>query len=240
MLKPEGVLFSGEQLNKLFPFFLHITGGGVIKDAGKSLRKFAGIETPLMFNDVFRIKRPYVESFSANNFAQISDQLVILEDEAEESSKAKEAFLAAMSHEIRTPLNAIIGITDLMRMKNQQLENRENLEILSFSANNLLSLITDILHFSKIDAGKIGFVRAEFELHHLLSGTYHSFKSRCEEKQVHLELTTDKNIPPVLIGDELRLAQVLNNLLGNAVKFTSAGQVILHVGHEVLIHAKCG
>ncbi len=573
MLKPEGGLFSGEQLNKLFPFFLHITGGGVIKAAGKSLRKIAGIETPLMFNDVFRIKRPFVEEFSAKYFTQISDQLVIIEDisdprlvlrgqfeksayddtwfflgspwfgsmeqvaerglsihdfayhdamvdllhvlktqeitndelkellhklnaqkkqlsvsennyrmlvekatdiiykidlngsfryvnpvairltgfkeeelmemsytdlirddykpsvvrfyteqvvhrlqttylefpivtktgeerwvgqsvqfpqinneaeelfalaiditdkkkyekqlvlqeekyrniieninlgllevdrndtvqyanqsfyamsgfteeellgksasalllndhgqevlkektksresgesdfyelpvrtasgetrwwmisgapryndkgelvgsvgihldvtdrkrfenelkesrkKAEESSKAKEAFLATMSHEIRTPLNAIIGITDLMRMKNQQPENRENLEILSFSANNLLSLITDILDFSKIDAGKIEFARAEFDLQHLLNGTFHSFKSRCEEKQVALQLNIDKNIPPVLIGDELRLAQVLNNLLGNAVKFTSAGQIILHAGFEFI------
>jgi CheY-like chemotaxis protein/HPt (histidine-containing phosphotransfer) domain-containing protein len=121
-----------------------------------------------------------------------------------------------------------------MRLKNQQPENRENLEILSFSASNLLSLITDILDFSKIDAGKIEFARAEFDLQHLLNGTNHSFKSRCEEKQVHLQLNIDKNIPPVIIGDELRLAQVLNNLLGNAVKFTSAGQIILHAGYETI------
>lgn len=151
---------------------------------------------------------------------------------AEESSKAKETFLATMSHEIRTPLNAIIGITNLLRQREISEEQSEQLDILSFSANHLHSLITDVLDFSKIDAGKIEFSRNEFRPLSLVRNILHTFRPKCEEKGVQLSMEATSDIHEVLLGDELRLSQVLNNLLSNAVKFTSAGKITVSLSAD--------
>ena len=151
-------------------------------------------------------------------------ELKLAKNKAEDSSKAKEAFLATMSHEIRTPLNAIVGITDLMKL-DKKTWNEENLDILSFSAKNLLALITDILDLSKIDAGKITIANNPIDLKALLSGINQMFRSSCEEKNVELILSIDPSVPENIRGDELRLSQILNNLISNAVKFTHKGYV---------------
>ena len=117
-----------------------------------------------------------------------------------------------MSHEIRTPLNAIVGITDLINL-NAEANTKENLEILSFSAKNLLALITDILDISKIDAGKIELAKNSFNLKKLLSGIHQMFRQTCEEKQVELILDIAENVPQFIKGDELRLSQILNKIL---------------------------
>jgi PAS domain S-box-containing protein len=155
---------------------------------------------------------------------QLEEELKIAKTKAEESSKAKESFLATMSHEIRTPLNAIIGISDLMKL-NAQARNKENIEILSFSAKNLLALITDILDLSKIEAGKIELSKNKINIPHLLKGITQAFKAACEEKKVELLLEIPFDLPENIIGDELRLSQILNNLLSNAVKFTPKGYI---------------
>ncbi len=151
---------------------------------------------------------------------------------AEESSKAKETFLATMSHEIRTPLNAIIGITNLLKQREQDNEQSEQLDILSFSANHLLSLITDVLDFSKIDAGKIEFSMNEFKPLSLIRTILHTFRPKCEEKGVVLGIETTTDIPELLVGDELRFSQVMNNLLSNAVKFTHSGKITVTLAAE--------
>lgn len=151
---------------------------------------------------------------------------------AEESSKAKETFLATMSHEIRTPLNAIIGISNLLKQREMDQEQLEQLDILSFSANHLHSLITDVLDFSKIDAGKIEFSRNEFRPLSLVRNILHTFRPKCEEKGVQLSMEATSDIHEVLLGDELRLSQVLNNLLSNAVKFTSAGKITVSLSAD--------
>ena len=155
-------------------------------------------------------------------------ELKLAKIRAEESSRSKESFLATMSHEIRTPLNAIIGITELMKMDGSR-SNEENLSILSFSAKNLLALITDILDMSKIDAGKIDIVRTPVYLRELLNRIYQMFKPACEDKGLELILTVDPAVPDAVIGDELRLSQILNNLISNAINFTSKGHVHISV-----------
>ena len=154
----------------------------------------------------------------------LEHELKIAKQKAEESSKAKESFLATMSHEIRTPLNAIVGITDLMRM-NLKSRNNENLEILSFSSKNLLALITDILDLSKIDAGKIDLCANPIDIKLLIKGTLQTFKPACEEKSVELIVDIDSSVPDTVTGDELRPSQILNNLISNAIKFTPKGFV---------------
>lgn len=158
----------------------------------------------------------------------LEDELKIAKSNAEKSAKAKESFLATMSHEIRTPLNAIVGITNMMQL-NEASRSQENIDILSFSSNNLLSLISDILDFSKIEAGKIEFSSSTINLKHLLNGIYQTFKPACDEKNIQLNLNLHASVPEYIIGDELRLSQILNNLISNAVKFTFKGAIDISV-----------
>jgi PAS domain S-box-containing protein len=173
----------------------------------------------------------------------LEDELKIAKLNAEKSAIAKESFLATMSHELRTPLNAIVGITNMMQL-NEGSRTQENIDILSFSSKNLLSLISDILDFSKIEAGKIEFSSNTINLKQLLNGIYQTFKPACDEKNINLKLTIDPSVPEHIIGDELRLSQILNNLISNAVKFTFSGSIDISVdskpvkGNKTKLHFK--
>jgi len=159
---------------------------------------------------------------------QLEEELNLAKLKAEESSKAKESFLATMSHEIRTPLNAIIGISDLMKL-NTDARNIDNIDTLCFSAKNLLALITDILDLSKIDAGQIELSKNKIKIKQLLLGVTQTFRTACEEKNLDLILDISDNVPESIFGDELRLSQILNNLLSNAVKFTPKGSIKISI-----------
>lgn len=158
----------------------------------------------------------------------LEDELKEARIKAEDSVKAKESFLATMSHELRTPLNAIVGIANLMRIEPES-RNDENVDLLSFSAENLLALISDILDFSKIEAGKVELSKDEIALRTLFDSIYRSFTPACEEKGIALYMNIDDSIPGLVIGDELRLYQIMNNLVSNAVKFTRKGSVDISV-----------
>ncbi len=157
-------------------------------------------------------------------------------DQAEKASKAKDEFLSTMSHEIRTPLNAIVGISNLLLMNDILPDQMENLEGLKFSSEHLLSLINDILDFSKIESGKIEFDASEFSIHDFLLGMRKNYSYSAEEKGLLFKVKKDEELPEVLIGDITRLSQVVSNLIGNAIKFTSEGGVILDV--EVMKKSK--
>ena len=152
-------------------------------------------------------------------------QLEKAKKKVEEGSKAKSEFLSTMSHEIRTPMNAIIGMTNLLVKDNPREDQLEQLEILDFSAKTLLSLINDVLDFSKIESGKIDFEQVAFNLKNLLNGVLESFRFTAEKKDVSLFLDIEDDLPEVIIGDPNRLTQILNNLVSNAVKFTEDGSV---------------
>lgn len=152
-------------------------------------------------------------------------QLEKAKQKVEEGSRAKSEFLSTMSHEIRTPMNAIIGMTNLLVKDNPREDQLEQLEILDFSAKTLLSLINDVLDFSKIESGKIEFESVPFKLENLLNGVLESFRFTAEKKDVMLYLDLDDEIPDVIAGDPNRLTQILNNLVSNAVKFTEDGSV---------------
>jgi PAS domain S-box-containing protein len=157
------------------------------------------------------------------------DQLKEAKEKAEQLSKTRQEFLSVMSHEIRTPLNAVLGITHLLIAENPSPEQTQNLRILEFSANNLLSLINNILDFSKIESGKIQLEKIDFNFNNLLQQVMNTFRHNAEEKQVKLILIAQSGIPGILIGDPTRLTQILNNLIHNAIKFTSQGEISLHI-----------
>jgi PAS domain S-box-containing protein len=164
-------------------------------------------------------------------FMDISAQKEIQKKEAE-SNKAKSEFLANMSHEIRTPMNGIIGATELLAKTRMSKEQKNVVSIIGRSCDNLLNIINDILDFSKIEAGKMKIESYAFNLRSTVDYLMDQMSFRSLEKGIEILNDIEDTIPPFLIGDESRLIQVLVNLMGNAVKFTSEGEVVLKVEIE--------
>jgi PAS domain S-box-containing protein len=156
-------------------------------------------------------------------------ELLASKENAIKSVKAKDMFLSTMSHEIRTPLNAVIGMTHILLEEDPKEEQIENLKTLKFSAENLMVLINDILDYNKIDAGQITFEKIDFSIRDIANGIRQSLIFKADEKGVNLNLNIDPAVPEVLIGDPVRLAQIINNLVSNAIKFTEKGSVTVDV-----------
>jgi signal transduction histidine kinase/CheY-like chemotaxis protein len=149
--------------------------------------------------------------------------------EAELAVKSKIDFFSMMTHELRTPLNAVIGIVQLLQEENPPPHQKKSLEILHFSADNLLSLVNDILDFNRIEAGKVELEKKPFSLVQLLKNIRNSLKFKADEKGLELRLRIDKDLPPAFLGDKLRLGQVFYNLISNAIKFTDHGFVEIEI-----------
>lgn len=154
-------------------------------------------------------------------------EILAEKDAAQADARAKSAFLSSMSHEIRTPMNAILGLTDILLQQDMADPALENLRAIRFSANNLLAIINDILDFSKIEAGKFSFESQPFDLYQLLEEINKGIRVSAQNKNLVYEFRISQNSPRYLRGDSLRLGQILLNLLGNSLKFTKTGKIIL-------------
>jgi PAS domain S-box-containing protein len=177
----------------------------------------------------------YVLDFIANQIAiaiqrrMMLDNLVAARQRAEEAAQAKQIFMSTMSHEIRTPLNEVIGITNLLLQSNPREDQMDFIKTLRFSGNHLLTLVNDVLDYNKMESGKIVFEQIQFNLKDFLDELMKSYSFRSKAKKLSFEINSAGNLPDEVIGDQIRLNQILSNLLSNALKFTSQGGITVTI-----------
>lgn len=237
-----------ESLNKEFKQFLHCPNGDNCLDTSELF--INGVE---QFQKVIQVqtkdgKYKWIEvslsltkddegkpEGTIGNIVDITEikeseiKLIQAQEKLKQASQAKEVFLSTMSHEIRTPLNGVIGLANILMMEEHLPSQVDNLNTLLFSAEHLLGLINDLMDLNKIQAGKIEFESVEFSFDTLLQGLNRTFTYQAEEKGIRFVIKKDDTIPSVLVGDSVRLLQVLTNLIGNAMKFTKEGKVVLDI-----------
>jgi PAS domain S-box-containing protein len=153
---------------------------------------------------------------------QVKEELI----RVEQAAIAKANFLSTMSHEIRTPMNAVLGFTTIL-LQNAREDQVEQLKMIKYSGDNLLVLINDILDFSKIEAGKIDFEKVDFNLKELIYNIQGALLEKARKKGISLKVRFDEKLPEMVVGDPVRLGQILTNLASNAVKFTETGKVVI-------------
>ncbi len=163
--------------------------------------------------------------FNISERKKYEQELLLARRKAEQAARAKADFLSMVSHEIRTPMNAIIGVASLMQRTELSSQQQKYLRILQSSSENLLGLINHILDFSKLDAGKATLVERSFDVRQLVYTTLFSLSGKAEEKKLTVVAEIDERVPAWLVGDPIKLGQVLTNLVGNAIKFTEQGAV---------------
>jgi PAS domain S-box-containing protein len=229
---------------------------GSVADSPLTLRHKKGKLTDVLFNgsvykddqgnvlgavvvarDITDQKRIETELIEAKVFAELATGIAEEEKRnaenatliAENAVKAKQQFLSNMSHEIRTPMNAIIGFTKVVLKTDLTAKQKEYLDAIKMSGDALIVLINDILDLAKVDAGKMSFEKTPFKLMSSISSMIHLFETKIQEKNLKLTKEYDSNIPEVVVGDPIRLHQVILNLISNAVKFTTKGKITVSV-----------
>ena len=172
--------------------------------------------------------------FSAEEKARESDELREAKQLAENASRAKSDFLANMSHEIRTPINSVMGMNEMILRECRDEEIQTYARNIQSASKTLLSLINDILDFSKIESGKMEIVDVEYSLGRLLNDVTNMVTMKAKEKALKFEVKVDGKLPRLLFGDEVRIRQIMVNILNNAVKYTKKGSVIFQVDQEAV------
>lgn len=245
----------------LNPAWEKITGFSLPETIGKSITEFIKFDTNFTLNkdDFFQQETVLKSKYGDIKYLEVTfnkltfrgekagysgvirdvtqrkkdaDELYKALEIAKKANQAKSEFLSVISHEIRTPLNAVVGISDLLLYNDPKEEQLENLEALQFSSKHLLSLINDVLDYSKMEAGKLVLEEIPFSLSKILNGIHETFKKEALEKNIQFTSKIAPQIPDKLIGDPTRLTQLLNNLVSNSIKFTNEGQVVLSVDYK--------
>ncbi len=163
------------------------------------------------------------------SIAQANSELIVSKDLAEEASRSKSMFLANMSHEIRTPMNGVLGMAEMLLQTSLDQEQQRFADTIRSSGEALLSIINDILDISKIEAGKLELETIDFDLRMLVGDVAQLLAGRAHKKGLELAVLIPANVPSSLRGDPSRLRQILTNLVGNAIKFTDRGEVVVQV-----------
>ncbi len=171
-------------------------------------------------------------SLEITESVQYREELIGARDIAQKATLAKSEFLSKISHEIRTPLTAIIGLTNILFQDEKREEQVNYLQAMKYSADTLLGIVNEVLDFSKIEAGKLSFEKAPFDLNHLLRGIERTFSFKLNELGIDFRIEVEDGIPPFLIGDRVKLNQIFLNLVGNAVKFTKQGEILIEAEIE--------
>lgn len=192
-----------------------------------------------LFDEAGNVKYIGVVASDITERKETEIKLIASRQEAEQAKAAQEAFLANMSHEIRTPMNGIIGMANLLMSTKLTDEQKDFTDSIHESAGSLLSIINDLLDFSKIKSGKFEFERIAFKPRETIRKAVYPLQFKAEEKMIKLHLAIDGSVPEVLLGDPLRLQQVIINLAGNALKFTPKGAVEIFVSSERINPSKC-
>ena len=216
-------------------FFPLIRIQGFANEINFEIRKNDRSTFPALIN-VKELKGPTVREnryrasvFDISDRKKYEQELMNAKLKAEKLAQVKAEFLATISHEIRTPLNAIVGIGDLLSKTSLDPKQKEYADILRLSSGNLLGLVNNILDLSKLEAKAVRLEKKAFAIRTLINSLIHTFKLKCDEKGVELISEIDDKIPNYIIGDPIKLSQILTNLLGNAIKFTCEGHVKLMV-----------
>lgn len=223
-------------LERFFDYVIISSKEETIIELGSIIENENILKNDVIFEEIKRIfltpskEQLFIEIEQNNEI--LNKQQIQLEDaikQANAATQAKSDFLANMSHEIRTPMNAIIGLNNLQMKTNLTQRQFDYAKKIGISASNLLGIINDILDFSKIEAGKLSMETITFDLETVISNICNVMGMKTHDKGIEFAIILDRDVPTRLLGDPLRLTQVLINLTNNAVKFTSKGEVVVHI-----------
>ena len=210
-------------------YIWHLHIASPIKDEKGNLKMWISVTTDISEQIKIRDTNLSIYEKHANELKHAKELAELARLKAEEAVKFKQQFLSNMSHEIRTPLNSILGFTNVLLKTELGEKQKDFVQAIKTSSHSLTSLINDILDLAKVDAGKMTFVKQPFDMQKSIKSILHSFDLKLKEKNLEFRIKYDSEIPSIVVGDSVRLNQIILNLMSNAIKFTHKGKIALNI-----------